>query len=246
MPLREPVRTILLDIEGTTTPIAFVRDTLFPYARSHVKEFLDQHRASANVQADLTGFEQEHLADVRAGLHPPASDRHSSQSQLESTVAYIEWLMARDRKLTALKSLQGKIWEAGYRSGNLLAPVFDDVPEAFRRWQGQPRRIAIFSSGSVQAQRLLFSHTSAGDLTPYISAYFDTTTGAKTEAGSYQKIAATLERSPDKIVFISDVTTELDAAVTAGLQVLLCERIGNHPQPPGPYGRISNFKDIFP
>ena len=240
----EPVRTILLDIEGTTTPLAFVRDTLFPYARSHVKVFLEQHRASANVRADLTSLRQEHLADVGAALHPHTLECDSPRSELESTISYIEWLMDRDRKSTALKSLQGKIWEEGYHRGTLLAPVFDDVPDAFRRWRERQRNIAIFSSGSVLAQQLLFSHTTAGDLTPYLSAYFDTTTGAKIHAGSYQRIADTLERSAYEIVFISDVAAELDAASNAGLQVLLCERIGNRPQPPSPHRQISDFTNV--
>jgi enolase-phosphatase E1 len=243
--LSEPLRTILLDIEGTTTPLVFTHDTLFPYARSHVREFLKQHRASVDVRDDLIGFEQEHIADVRAGLDPPALDRHSSQSQLECTVAYIEWLMDRDRKSTALKSLQGRIWEEGYQSGTLLAPVFADVPDAFRRWREQLRNIAIFSSGSMLAQQLLFSHTTAGDLTPYISAYFDTTTGAKINADSYRKIAATLGQSAYEIVFISDVVAELDAASAAGLQVLLCERTGNRPQPASPHRTISDFKNVL-
>jgi enolase-phosphatase E1 len=244
--LYEPVRTILLDIEGTTTPLDFVHHILFPYARSHVKQFLEQQGSSENVRADLTALYQEHLADVRAGLRPPALDYDSPQSDLESMVAYIEWLMARDRKSTALKSLQGKIWEEGYQSGKLLAPVFDDVPGALRRWQEQKRSIVIFSSGSVLAQRLLFAHTSYGDLTPYISEYFDTTIGAKTDAGSYQKIALTLERLPHEIVFVSDTTAELDAAKTTAFQVLLCERIGNHPQPPNPHPRIRDFENVLP
>jgi enolase-phosphatase E1 len=244
--LREPVRTILLDIEGTTTPLAFVHDTLFPYARSHIKDFLEQHRESVDVRADLAGLRRENWADMQAALSPPTMDDDSSESQLESTLAYLEWLMARDRKSTALKSLQGKIWEEGYQSGTLLAPVFDDVPRAFDRWCRQNRTIAIFSSGSVLAQQLLFSHTTAGDLTPYISAYFDTTTGAKICASSYEEIAVSLERSAHEMAFISDVTAELDAASTAGLQVLLCDRIGNRPQPPTPDTRIGDFSDIFP
>ena len=111
----EPVRTVLLDIEGTTTPLAFVHDTLFPYARSHVKGFLEQHLASADVRADLTSLQQEHLADVGAALNPPKLDCDSPRSQLESTIAYIEWLMDRDRKSTALKSLQG-------RAGGMVRP----------------------------------------------------------------------------------------------------------------------------
>jgi enolase-phosphatase E1 len=244
--LREPVRTILLDIEGTTTPISFVHDTLFPYARMHVRGFLEQHHASTNVRADLAGLREENWADVRAALNPPALDYDSPRSELESTVAYLEWLMARDRKSTALKSLQGKIWEQGYQSGTLRAPVFDDVPGAFDRWCRQNRSVAIFSSGSVLAQQLLFSHTTAGDLTPYISAYFDTMMGAKIDARSYEEIAVSVERSAHEMAFISDVTAELDAASRAGLQVLLCERIGNHPQPPSPHTRIGDFSIILP
>jgi len=242
--LHEPLRTILLDIEGTTTPLAFVHDTLFPYARSHLKDFLEQHRASADVRADLAGLQQENWANLQAALSPPTLVYDSPGSELESTIAYIEWLMDRDRKSTALKSLQGKIWREGYWDGTLLAPVFDDVPDAFRCWRTQQRNIAIFSSGSVLAQQLLFSHTTAGDLTPYLSAYFDTTTGAKIHAGSYQRIADTLERPASEIVFISDVAAELDAAGNAGLQVLLCERIGNRPQPPSPHRQISDFTNV--
>jgi len=245
--LHEPVRALLLDIEGTTTPITYVHETLFPYARLSVRQFLQQPHLSESISADLKALHREHLADVRAALSPPALDSNSPQSELESMVTYIEWLMVRDRKSTALKSLQGKIWEEGYHSGNLLAPVFDDVPTAFERWRAQNRNIAIFSSGSILAQELLFAHTNAGDLTPDISAYFDTTTGAKTDAGSYQKIAVSLELPPREIAFISDVTAELDAAAKiVGFQVLLCERVENRPQPLRPYQRIKDFNDIFP
>jgi enolase-phosphatase E1 len=234
-----------LDIEGTTTPLDFVHQILFPYARLHVKQFLEQQRSSTNVAADLAGLCQEHLADVRAELGPPSLDYNSPQSHLETMVSYIQWLMVRDRKSTPLKSLQGKIWEEGYRSGQLLAPVFDDVPGAFQRWQEQRRSIAIFSSGSVLAQQLLFAHTSYGDLTPYISEYFDTTTGAKTDAGSFQQIAGTLERLSHEIVFISDTPAELDAAKTVGFQVLLCERMKNEFQPQNPHPRICGFDNVL-
>jgi enolase-phosphatase E1 len=244
--LREPVHIILLDIEGTTTPLTFVHETLFPYAQLHLREFLEQHYASADVRLDLVGLREENCADMRAALKPPALDYHSPGSELESTVAYVEWLMARDRKSTALKSLQGKIWEEGYKGGTLRAPVFDDVPRAFDRWCRQKRSVAIFSSGSVLAQQLLFSHTTAGDLTPYISAYFDTTGGAKIDPRSYEKIALGLKRSAQEMAFISDVAAELDAASRAGLQVLLCERIGNRLQPPSPHTRIADFAVIFP
>jgi enolase-phosphatase E1 len=132
--------------------------------------------------------------------------------------------MDRDRKSTGLKSLQGKIWEEGYRSGELRSEVYPDVPPALERWRQEGVDVAIFSSGSVQAQRSLFRNTAAGDLTSLIRAYFDTTTGPKTAPQSYTLIAESLKRSPSEVLFISDVPAELDAARTAGMQTALCVR----------------------
>ncbi len=139
-------------------------------------------------------------------------------------MAYVYWLMDRDRKSTGLKSLQGKIWEAGYRAGELRGQVYADVAPALARWKEHGRDIAIFSSGSVQAQQCLFANSTAGDLGPFIRAYFDTTTGPKTGVESYERIAAALERSPGQVLFLSDVGAELDAARRAGLETALCVR----------------------
>lgn len=238
-----PVRAILLDIEGTTTPIDFVFKILFPYARSQTERFLERYGSSPNVLDDLDGLRHEHLKDTRQGFSPPVlKDPHEPAS----FVAYVDWLIERDRKSTPLKSLQGKIWAEGYASGDLYSQVFDDVPPAFKRWQGQNRTIAIFSSGSVLAQKLLFSHTTAGDLTRFLSAYFDTTIGTKTDPDSYEKIAKMLERSPAEIVFISDVVSELDGAEAAGLRALLCKRPGNHPQPVNAHNVIRTLNELFP
>ena len=125
-----------------------------------------------------------------------------------------------------------------------MSRVFDDVPDALKRWQAEKRSVAIFSSGSVLAQQLLFAHTTAGDLTRYVSAYFDTTTGSKVEASSYTKIARTLGCLPQEIVFVSDMTRELDAAAAAGIEVLLCHRPGNHPQPENRYTLIRSFTEL--
>jgi enolase-phosphatase E1 len=138
--------------------------------------------------------------------------------------------MDRDRKSTALKSLQGRIWEEGYRAGQLRGQVYPDVPRAFARWRAQGRDLAIFSSGSVLAQRLLFSGSEAGDLTQAIRAFFDTTTGAKSDPESYRKIAAALGQAPAAVLFLSDVTAELDAARGAGMATRLCVREGNAPE----------------
>lgn len=152
--------------------------------------------------------------------------------------------MERDRKSTGLKSLQGKIWEEGYRSGELRSEVYPDVRPALERWRGQGLDIAIFSSGSVQAQQSLFRHTTAGDLTRFIRAYFDTTTGPKHAPESYTRIAASLECTPPKVLFLSDVAAELDAARAAGLRTGLCVRQPGSVPPSGPHPTIHAFDEI--
>ena len=209
------VRVILLDIEGTATPIEFVHNILFPYARARVRGFLALHATEPDVRADLDLLRSEHAAEPPDATLPPWEP-----------VAYVHWLMDRDRKSTGLKSLQGKIWEEGYRGGELqgLGQVYPDVAPALARWRQQGRAVAIYSSGSVQAQRNLFANTTAGDLAPYISGYFDTTAGPKREPESYERIATALGRDPIEVVFLSDASAELDAAREAGVQTMLCVR----------------------
>ena len=221
----DDVRAILLDIEGTTTPIAFVHDVLFSYAREHVREFL----ARNPVAEDIALLREERAVDVREGRNPP-----------ESIAEYVEWLISIDRKSTGLKSLQGKIWRQGYLEGSLKSQVFADVAPAFERWRERGLRISIFSSGSVLAQELLFAHTEVGDLTPFIDSYFDTNVGKKGDAQSYRKIAEVMGLPPQEILFISDVVAELDAAHQAGLKTLLSIRPGNAPQHP----TIRSFDEI--
>ena len=233
---------VLLDIEGTTTPIDFVYKTLFPYARSHAQEFLEANLLSA--QEDIRGLLEENAKDSRQGLDPPLSKGPAELVSIDSVVEYIHWLMNRDRKSTPLKSIQGKIWEEGYRNGVLRSQVFEDVPRAFQRWREQGRMILIYSSGSVLAQKLLFAHTEAGDLTPFITGYFDTNIGAKKDAESYRLITETLNLQPPETVFVSDVPAELDAASTAGLETLLCSRPGNPPVASGSHSVITTFDEI--
>lgn len=240
-----PVRVILLDIEGTTTPIAFVYDVLFPYARKHVKAFLSAHRTDAGVQADIEQLIAENARDTAEGAAVPKIENHDDEARLASIAAYAEWLMDQDRKTTPLKSLQGRIWEAGYRAGELHSQIFADVPRALARWCDEQRDICIYSSGSVLAQQLLFSHTEAGNLRRFIRDYFDTTTGAKREAESYRRIAAALDCAPSDLLFISDVAAELDAARDAGLQTLLCIRPGNPSPPPSTHRAIQSFDEVF-
>jgi enolase-phosphatase E1 len=217
---------ILLDIEGTTTPITFVYDVLFPFARKHAAEHL-QHEEERALQL-------EHESDVAAGLAPPPWS--------SGALSYVHWLMDQDRKSTALKNLQGKVWQEGYRRGDLQGSVFPDVPDALARWYAGGLDIRIYSSGSILAQKLLFSTTAHGDLTRFMKGYFDTTTGPKAERSSYEKIATAFSLPPAEILFISDVTRELDAASAAGFQVVLSVRAGNHPQSPHSYRIVTTFE----
>ncbi len=237
--MTENIQSILLDIEGTTTPIDFVYQVLFPFARRRVGDYLSQHWSADDVQSDLAKLREEHAVDMQQELNPP-----ELQANLEFVTGYIHWLMDCDRKSTPLKSLQGKIWQEGYESGELLSQVFDDVPPALERWHQSGKQIYIYSSGSVLAQKLLFGHTVAGDLKPLLSGYFDTTVGAKTEAESYRRIAANIQQSPETILFVSDVISELNAASKAGMQCTLSLRPGNHPQPENTFHSINSFAEI--
>jgi enolase-phosphatase E1 len=181
-------------------------------------QFLERHWDDPAVRADVTQLKAEHSVEAAQPAPPPWSDDPTA------VTAYVHWLMDRDRKSTGLKSLQGKIWDEGYRAGELRGEVYPDVPPALERWTRQGIDVAIFSSGSVQAQRSLFQSTAAGDLTRFIRDYFDTTTGPKTAPGSYTRIAAALGRSPSEVLFLSDVGRELDAARAAGMQTALCVR----------------------
>jgi enolase-phosphatase E1 len=218
---------ILLDIEGTTTPIDFVYKTLFPFARARVKEYLSRNWDEPETRANIARLRNERSADASQGLNPPMMEDGSSVERVESAVAYIHWLMDRDRKSTPLKAIQGRIWQEGYQAGNLFSEVFEDVPPAFMRWRRQNKLICIYSSGSALAQMLLFANTAAGDLTDCIYRYFDTTVGHKIEAESYRRIAGELRLAPADMVFISDVIAELDAARAAGMKTILAMRPGN-------------------
>lgn len=240
------IRSILLDIEGTTTPIDFVYKVLFPYARDHVARFIRQNSANPQVRADIAGLREEHTNDVARKLDPPIWREDESAILVKSVVAYVHWLMDRDRKSTALKSLQGKIWEAGYRAAELRSQVYTDVPPAFARWYRQKKDISIFSSGSVLAQKLLFAHTTAGDLTEFIRGYFNTTTGVKIEAQSYRRIGSALDRPAAEILFVSDVIAELDAARLAGMQTVVCMRPGRVESGAGAHPVVHTFDEILP
>lgn len=238
------VACVLLDIEGTTTPIAFVYDVLFPFARTAVRQFLAEHANSPDVRSAIQSLRAEWADDVSRGNDPPPWPDAAPGSDLAAPTCYVEWLMDRDRKSTGLKALQGHIWETGYRTGRLHGEVFGDVPGAFARWTREGMALAIYSSGSVLAQRMLFQSTKGGDLTPFISAFFDTAVGAKISSDSYRRIADELRQRPERILFVSDVERELEAARGAGCHVALCVRPGNKPQPISDAPIVQSFDDI--
>lgn len=211
-------RGILLDVEGTTSSISFVYDVLFTHAKARVGEFLSAHRGDARVM-DLA-------ARLTAGAGTPLTAAAIATDPTPAALAAIE-LMNRDVKDTALKELQGMIWRSGFESGGLVAHVFEDVPPALAAWADSGLDVRIYSSGSIEAQRLFFGHTAAGDLTPHLRGHYDTTTGPKREAASYRRIAADMELDPRQILFLSDVGAELDAARAAGMATALAVRPGN-------------------
>jgi enolase-phosphatase E1 len=218
------VRVILLDIEGTTTPVDFVYKTLFPFASRKLESFLRVHAREPEIRTRMEELRSQHELDTKNGLEPPGWTNGSEEARLRSCVAYGQWLIAKDSKCTPLKSLEGKIWQHGYESGELRGEVYPDVLVAFERWKRQEKIICVYSSGSTVAQQLLFRTTPFGDLMPHISTYFDTRVGAKTQPESYKKIADAVACRPDQFLFISDSVKEVEAARAAGMQALLCVR----------------------
>ncbi len=229
-------RGILLDVEGTTSSISFVYDVLFTFAKEHVADFLARERATAVVRdAALQLAAEAGMGD--AALDDPAGLQRVVQAALD--------LMNRDVKSTPLKAIQGMIWRSGFESGRLVAHVFDDVPPALTQWADSGIDVRIYSSGSIEAQKLFFGHTAAGDLTPHLRGHYDTTTGPKREASSYSRIAADMGMEPRQILFVSDVGAELDAARQAGMATALAVRPGNR-EPGGrlDHAPLTSFADI--
>lgn len=215
------LRYLLTDIEGTTTSIAFVHDTLFPYARRALPDFLRQHADDPQVRAEVVA------TAMLAQCNP--DDRALVLATL------LSWMDA-DQKVTPLKALQGMIWQQGYAQGELQSHVYPDVVPALTAWHAAGIELAVYSSGSVAAQQQLFGHTPAGDLRPMFSQWFDTRVGGKREADSYARIVQALGSPAEQVLFLSDVAEELDAAHASGLQTvqLLREQDGTQPTPRHP------------
>lgn len=235
------MRVILLDIEGTTTPISFVYDILFPFARERMRTFLNDRIADKDFAPTLNALRKESDDERAAGHDAPKVLLDAEQAH--SAAEFALWLMDHDRKSTPLKEIQGQIWREGYENGVLKGVVYPDVHDALKRWKDAGLRVAIYSSGSVEAQKLIFGYSDRGDLRPLIDAYFDTTTGRKKEEESYRRIADALEVKPADILFLSDNIDELHAANAAGVQVKLAVRPGNAPVTSDAYPRVERFTE---
>lgn len=221
------IRAIVTDIEGTTSSLSFVKDVLFPYARQRMAEFVRAHHGEPAVA--------EQLNAVRAEVGKDGDD----QQVVEQLIRWID----EDRKVTALKALQGMIWEQGYRDGSLVGQIYEDAARNLAEWQKLGLKLYVFSSGSVQAQKLLFGHSEAGDLTAMFSGYFDTRVGAKRDPAAYEAIARDIGLPPDEVLFLSDIKTELDAARDAGMRTTWLVRDGAL-DPDADHPQARNFDEI--
>jgi enolase-phosphatase E1 len=221
------IAAVVTDIEGTTSSLSFVKDVLFPYARSRIRQFVLDHQQRPEVRQCLQA------ARVEMGK-PDAT----LEQVLDGLIAWID----QDKKATPLKNLQGLIWEQGYRNADFRGHIYADAAEKLKQWHAAGIRLYVYSSGSVQAQKLLFAHTEYGDLTPLFSGYFDTTTGHKREIESYRTIARALNLPPERILFLSDIREELEAAETAGMEVTLVDR--EQTTSYSAFPRVSDFSQI--
>jgi enolase-phosphatase E1 len=220
------IQAILTDIEGTTSAISFVKDVLFPYARRHMADYVTSHLEEPSIRQVLDDVDNEvgRLLNV--------------DEAIERLIAWID----QDRKVTPLKTLQGMIWEAGYREGDFHGHVYPDAVACLRAWHRAGIDLYVYSSGSVHAQKLLFGHTEFGDLTPLFSGYFDTKFGAKVEVDSYRRIQKSIGLPPDAILFLSDIPAELDAASAAGMQTTRLMR--EKASAPSSHPTVHDFAEI--
>ncbi len=224
------IRAIVTDIEGTTSSISFVHEVLFPYAREHIAEFVRRHADEAEVAEQLRAVSAE------AGR----------ELDTEGAIAQLLAWISEDKKATPLKTLQGMIWEAGYRDGSFTGHVYDDAVAGLRRWHEAGIRLYVYSSGSVAAQQLLFGYSDAGDITPLFSGYFDTRIGHKRDAEAYRHIVAELALPAAEILFLSDIKEELDAAQEAGMQTCWLLREAEALDANAAHPQVKDFNAIEP
>ncbi len=239
------IKAVVMDIEGTTTPIDFVHRTLFSFAVEHAGSFLERNLGAQQVDLILSKLELSYKENSSGHKIPHTWSNVGTAQRLESATQYVKWLISVDSKDPALKELQGLIWEEGYRNHQLQGEVYADVPEAMERLQGEGIILAIYSSGSALAQRLIFGSTKYGDLTVYLSSFFDTSIGKKRDPGSYSNISRQLGIPPGKILFLSDIIEEVNAARIAGLMAVQVVREGHDTQKDTSQQTISSLLELF-
>lgn len=222
------IKAIVTDIEGTTSSLSFVKDVLFPYASEHLADYVVAHRDAPEIREQLEAVNREVGREL---------------SLDEAVQQLLRWI-DEDKKLTPLKSLQGMIWEAGYRNGDFTGHFYEDAVRNMRAWREQGIRLYIYSSGSVHAQKLLFGFSDYGDLTSLISGYFDTRVGHKRESSSYEIIASEIGVRAGDILFLSDIREELDAARAAGMQTRWLVRDAETLDPNAPHPQVRDFDAI--
>jgi enolase-phosphatase E1 len=248
MPAFTGITHLLLDIEGTTCPVSYVAEVLFPYAAARLHEFLQERHLDPDLQPLLQDVRQAWLDDddpealALRQVHVPST---AVALPPDAAAAYLALLIRQDRKLTALKDLQGQIWTIGYANGELVAPLYGDVPPALRRWHQAGVCLAVYSSGSVTAQQLLYAHSNAGDLRCLFSHWYDTRTGAKQDVLSYQRIAQAMATTAAAVLFISDSLAECQAAAGSGMAVLFSDRPGNPHHEAGLFEKISDYTHLL-
>ncbi len=225
--MNQEIKAIVTDIEGTTSSLSFVKDELFPYAYKNLPDYVWDNEDK-----------------VAALLDNVRNQEQNPDLNLEEVIEVLLRYIDDDRKVTPLKTLQGMIWEQGYKTGELKGHIYDDALEGLKRWKRQNIRLYIYSSGSIAAQKLLFGHTKYGDLNPLFSGYFDTKTGGKKEIESYEKIAAQIGFDANEILFLSDSIDEINAAAAAGMNVIILDREHSLFDVQG-YNIVHSFDDIL-
>lgn len=221
-------RTVLVDIEGTTTSISFVKETLFPYVRQNLKDYIETKWEDEEFKQDYEKLKEQAKKDEEDKLDGfVAITGDKPEEEKDSLLKNVLWQMDNDRKTAALKQLQGHMWREAYKTGTVKGHVYEDVPKAFESWTNNGQKIYIYSSGSVEAQKLLFGYSVHGDLLKYFNGFFDTEVGAKQESDSYKNILSKIGGKPSDVVFLTDVVKEAAAAKEAGLSTIIVVREGN-------------------
>ena len=238
-------RHLLLDIEGTTCAVSFVSDILFPFAKRELSSYLIQNEHNGNQSQTIQKAKKEWAEDQSVKSVQLKRQVDLQQiSEVDALTQYLEHLIIIDKKSTALKDLQGQIWELGYSNGELKAELFPETVECLQQWHQQGITLSVYSSGSIHAQQLLYRHTSEGNFETLFSYWFDTHTGPKKVSQSYTTIATKLKSAPENIWFISDNGEECDAARKAGMKTLFSLRDGNPDRDPRDHEVIQSLREV--